>query len=54
MEKDLGTANGPIRHLEFLKNFKKKAVDERQKEQLKILKKLNKELQRPQINPSGD
>jgi hypothetical protein len=26
----------------------------RQKEQLKILKRLNKELQRPQINPSGD
>ncbi|CAH1378302.1 unnamed protein product [Tenebrio molitor] len=32
----------------------KKAVDDRQKEQLKILKRLNKELQRPQINPSGD
>jgi hypothetical protein len=23
MEKDLGTANGPIRHLEFLRNFNK-------------------------------
>ncbi|KAJ3635544.1 hypothetical protein MTP99_008447 [Tenebrio molitor] len=86
MEKDLRTANGPIRHLEFLRNFNKsfrtfkalnqqlaqkvykcvnmfleqvvfcakKAVDDRQKEQLKILKRLKKELQRPQINPSGD
>jgi hypothetical protein len=33
---------------------KKKGMDDRQKEQLKILKRLNKELQRPQINPSGD
>jgi hypothetical protein len=32
----------------------KKAVDDRQKEQLKILKRLNKQLLRPQINPSGD
>jgi hypothetical protein len=32
----------------------KKAVDDRQKEQLKILKWLNKKLQRPQINQSGD
>jgi hypothetical protein len=29
----------------------KKAVDNPRKEQLKILKRLNKELQRPQINP---
>jgi hypothetical protein len=53
LEKDLRTANGPIRHLEFLTNFKKsfctkKAVDDQQKDLLKLLKRLNKELQRPQ------
>jgi hypothetical protein len=36
MEKDLRTANGPIRHLEFLTNFKKsfcakKAVDDQKR-----------------------
>jgi hypothetical protein len=43
---------GPIRHLEFLKTCfwkqvvfcAKKAVDDRQKDQLKILKRVNKQL----------
>jgi hypothetical protein len=78
MEKDLRTANGPIPHLEFLRNFNKsfrifKALNQqlaekvykcvnmfletgsvlrkkRQKEQLKILKRLNQEIH-PEINP---
>jgi hypothetical protein len=65
MEKDLKTANDPIRVFEdFQQKFPdfqgtyqelaqkvykwvKKVVDDRQKEQLKILKRLNKELQTP-------
>jgi hypothetical protein len=75
MENDLRTANGPIRHLEFLSNFNKsfrifkaltkdlprrkcvnrflvvfcakKAVEDRQKEQLKILKRFTKNYRDP-------
>jgi hypothetical protein len=84
MENDLRTANGPIRHLEFLSNFnksfrifkaltkdlprrkcvnrfletgsilRKKGSGGPTKRTAENIEELYKELQRPQINPSGD
>jgi hypothetical protein len=82
MENDLRTANGPIRHLEFLSNFnksfrifkaltkdlprrkcvnrflgsilRKKGSGGPTKRTAENIEEVYKELQRPQINPSGD
>jgi hypothetical protein len=55
MEKDLRTANGPIRHLEFLRNFNNKGSGRPTKTTAENIEEVKQRIAgRLQINPSGD